>query len=71
MATHWIGEPPKACNICGKALVTEFTDAREPRTGRWGVFCTGCVKEYNMSYGTGNGQMFQLQADGQWLKTKG
>jgi hypothetical protein len=67
----WIGDPPDQCNICGSEITTTFVDGRTRAHGSWACMCLACHQGYGVGLGTGNGQVFTKQDDGQWLKVEG
>jgi hypothetical protein len=71
MAKYWMGKPPGVCDICVAPLGTSFVDGRTNIMGRWGCLCPRCHVKYGCGFGTGHGQRYERQEDGQWLKTAG
>lgn len=69
MAT-WIGPIEDKCNLCGDPFKGTMYDARVPHAG-WANICQRCFIGHGCSVGTGQGQKYRLQADGQWLKVAG
>jgi hypothetical protein len=68
MAKTWAGDPPE-CDLCGKVIASEFSDAKVPG-GRWGILCSTCAFVRQVKYGTGQGQLYKKQGD-KWVKVKG
>lgn len=72
-AVYWTSHAPTNCDLCGEALASVFNDAN---TGQgWAIMCSPCMQRrqaYGVSkLGTGLGQRYTKQPDGQWLKTGG
>ena len=69
-AKYWQGVAPRKCDICDSPLIKGFYDAKTTK-GLWGCMCQKCFKLHGWGLGTGLGQKYEKQADGQWLKTGG
>jgi hypothetical protein len=67
---YWQGSPPAACDLCGKPITTTFIDGATKR-GAWANLCLRCHREIGRGVAPGDGQMYQRQDDGRWLKTGG
>ena len=61
---------PTHCELCAAPITAYFYDARLPR-GPWGCICPTCFSLNNCSLGTGRGQLYTHQPNGDWLKTAG
>ena len=66
----YVGSPSSSCNICGAPIVDNFIDGRTIN-GWWAEMCAVCHLRYGVGLGTGQGQRFQRQDDGTWLKVEG
>ena len=58
MASQWIGDVPKTCNLCGRTLGTVFIDGNS-RAGGWAIMCGDCHKYHGYGLGVGRGQMYK------------
>lgn len=68
----WVGDPPKTCDACDRAITTVFFDAALPSYGgSWGNVCPKCFLHAGATIGTGFGQKYEKQEDGTWRKTAG
>lgn len=63
--------PPKACDVCHDPITTEFSDVNVPLYGRWGNLDAKCVTSLDCTYGTGHGQRYERNDDGQFVKVEG
>jgi hypothetical protein len=68
---YWMGPPPLKCEACSLPITHRFHDARLKAFNCWGNVCDGCHEAYGFGHGTGNGQQYERQPDGRWMKTKG
>ena len=66
----WIGDPPDACDVCGKPTSTSFIDGLT-HFGAAAFMCDGCHEGVGMGLGTGLGQRFEFEPDGEFIKTAG
>ena len=67
---YWMGSTPK-CDFCGAVDLKEFVDGKTVH-GPWAIICTNYKCKMNMvGLGTGQGQRYVLQDDGQYLKVEG
>jgi hypothetical protein len=68
----WFGSTPK-CDLChktGKALKS-FIDGRM-KAGPWANMCPACFKECGCGkLGTGNGQKYERDENGDYVKVAG
>jgi hypothetical protein len=62
--------PPTKCDICHKAIESEFVDGKTT-LGPWANMCTTCFKAYGVGTGTGLGQIYVKEDDGQFRKVAG
>ena len=67
---HWDSPAPTACHICKAPITHAFIDARGPG-GWWTTICSICFNLGPFRLGTGHGQLYKLQPNGDWLKTAG
>ncbi len=67
---YWLGGAPDKCDIGMEPITDVFVDGAT-RFGPWGCLCPSCHAQYGYGLGVGRGQLYQLQSDGKWLKTKG
>jgi hypothetical protein len=65
--TYWMSPPPKTCDVCQGKISTEFYDAKT-KQGPWGCLCPSCFDQFGMGEGTGLGQHYKKQPDGDFLK---
>ena len=61
---------PACCNICDRPVGVRFVDGRT-RMGPWADMCPTCHARYGVGLGTGRGQLYELQADGRYVKVSG
>lgn len=66
-----MGTPPAECNLCGEDIVEKFYDCRVPRYGQWADICPGCFNDERCATGTGAGQEYSKNTDGEFVKTAG
>jgi hypothetical protein len=69
---HWAGEPDR-CAYCNEPPKRRFADMRLPFETSWGIVCETClglVSPNDPRFGTGFGQLYDLQPDGKWLKVR-
>jgi hypothetical protein len=67
---RWCGDPPTACDLCGRKITDVFVDGKTLR-GPWGNLCLLCHCQYGIGLGTGRGQKYERQPDGSWQKVGG
>lgn len=58
------------CDTCDGDFGKVMFDAKIPRSS-WANLCAGCFRAHGCSLGTGQGQQYVKQANGQWLKVAG
>lgn len=68
---YWTGDVPARCQLSGRPIRSLFVDGRVPGTGSWALMTPGYFRGIGGTYGTGCGQLYQLQEDGRWLKIEG
>jgi hypothetical protein len=69
----WLGGNPDNCDTCKGAITDEFVDAVHV-SGSWAIMCPQCHSNPRISrgkLGTGFGQRYTRQPDGQFLKVEG
>lgn len=66
---YWIGAIEN-CDLCHKPIKDVFIDG-STLYGPWATMCKHCFNVRGRGVGTGKGQMYELQPDGQWLKIQG
>lgn len=62
--------PPAACDLCKQPLTHRFYDAAM-KGGPWANMCPFCYSQHGVGTGTGKGQVYEKQEDGNWLKVGG
>jgi len=62
--------PPKECDNCKKDFGRIMYDARTVY-GPWGCFCQNCFDTICMGLGTGLGQQYKKNDQGEWIKVAG
>jgi hypothetical protein len=65
----WLGD--RMCNTCLKRITGKLFDARITRGGTWATLCEPCFKRSGAGLGTGRGQEYTEQKNGQFVKTGG
>ncbi len=76
---RWLGEPPKACQLCHVAIPACFVDgktiANSAARGSWAIMCIRCHQRYGIGLGTGAGQQYERELVGTgswaWVKVQG
>ena len=66
----WFGDKPTMCDICKDPITTFFVDGRT-KMGPWGNMDRKCFVQYGVGVGTGLGQAYELQSNGEWHKVQG
>ena len=66
----WNGSPITACDICAKPIGALFIDGRTQQ-GPWGIMDPKCHRVYGVGLGTGKGQAYARQPNGEWHKVGG
>jgi len=68
---YWCGPVAPTCQLCGKALVEAFVDGYSRSIGQWAFLDPACHERTGLGLGTGQGQRYDRQTDGRWMKTAG
>lgn len=69
---YWSGDPGTTCQVSGKPFNGVMYDASLPtHGGRWANICQETFDEHGCRTGLGQGQKYELQEDGRWLRTAG
>ena len=66
----WISPLPTNCDICQQQIGNEFIDGKT-KQGPWGFMCPQCYEKHGVGLGTGYGQLYQKQLNGDFVKVKG
>jgi hypothetical protein len=66
----WLGSPPKECDLCHKPIIDQFVDGRTVY-GPWANMCLRCHKKKGVGLGTGFGQYYKKNQDGDFMKAEG
>jgi hypothetical protein len=68
----WIGGTPENCDTCGSNIINVFYDAKT-EYGAWGHLCPSChhFGPGIGKLGSGYGQEYKKQPDGNFVKTAG
>ncbi len=66
----WMGSPPTNCDLCEAPIFAIFVDGKTNQ-GPWANMCLECHPVYGCGLGTGKGQKYQKQPNGEWLKIEG
>jgi hypothetical protein len=66
----WLGPPPKECDLCHNPITDKFVDGRTVFS-TWANMCLKCHKEKGVGLGTGYGQYYKRNADGDFMKVEG
>ncbi len=67
---YWISSHPEKCDICQAPIDTEFIDGATV-FGPWACMCRSCHDSKGKGLGTGKGQLYQKDTDGEFAKIKG
>ncbi len=59
---------PDCCDICKAHIRDSFTDGFNPHYHTWANHCPACADAFGVRLGTGKGQRYDKQADGQFHK---
>lgn len=73
MIKYWVGSAPTQCDLNTHhthAITTAFVDGRT-QMGPWANMCLSCHKTHGVGFGQGNGQKYEKQDNGRWLKVLG
>lgn len=64
-------DAPPQCELCGDSLDTDFVDGVVKGMGGWANMCVGCHKNTGIGLGTGRGQHYKQDAEGNFTKVEG
>ena len=64
----WYGPAPEKCYICSQPISSVFIDGRIRFMQSWSIMCPTCFDSYGSGLGLGNGQMYNKQDNGHFLK---
>ena len=67
MKKKWFGST--RCDLCGCEITDALVDGAT-RMGPWAVMCPKCHKIHGIGLGTGRGQMYKRDADGDFVKVE-
>ncbi len=69
----WLSPPPLTCDTCTAPIKKVFYDMKTTHNGLWGCLCVTCAMfgPGIGKTGTGLGQKYMKQPNGDWLKTEG
>lgn len=65
-----LGELKINCDICKTPITNAFVDGKTI-LGPWANMCIPCSKSYGLGLGTGVGQLYQKQQNGEFVKVAG
>lgn len=65
----WFGDVPEE-DHWGHAITKEFVDGKT-KMGPWAFMAPQSFRLFGVGLGTGRGQRYQKQEDGQWVKVEG
>jgi len=68
---YWRSPVPETCQLSGRKITDKFVDGRVPGTTTWGEMHPAYFRQLGGAFGQGNGQLYEKQADGRWLKVEG
>lgn len=70
---YWIGTPPTYCEMTRVKILNQFVDGPcyGIRGGPWAIMHPAYFERRGGIFAQGRGQLYELQADGRWLKIKG
>ena len=63
----WMGSTK--CDICGEELTKTLIDGRTSN-GSWAVMCSKCHKIHGVGLGTGKGQKYVRDTEGDFVKVE-
>jgi len=63
-------DPPSKCDVCKATLCEDFMDAKTTH-GPWANLCPACFRKIGVGLGTGRGQHYRRQPDGEYVKIAG
>ena len=64
------GNPPEVCDLCQKPIANVFIDGKVRGHG-WANMCKACYTQYGVPLGTGGGQEWWRDPDGNFYKIDG
>jgi hypothetical protein len=70
-AIYWMGDIPPVCEVSGRAIIDVFIDGAHPVHRVWACWHPASFVEAGGLLGTGQGQQYERQADGRFMRTKG
>jgi hypothetical protein len=65
---YWLS--PAKCDVCNNTTMPQMVDGKTHQ-GPWALMCGPCYKVLGVGIGQGNGQLYDRQSDGKYLKTAG
>lgn len=68
---YWVGVIPEKCELSNIPIINLFVDGRIPGRSTWAAMHPVTFAEIGGTYGMGQGQLYQKQKDGRWLKIAG
>jgi hypothetical protein len=68
---YWISEVPPKCQLSGRRITTHFVDGRVPGMSSWACMHPVHFASIGGRLGLGNGQLYERQPTGRWLKIEG
>jgi hypothetical protein len=66
----WRGSEISKCQLCGEEITHAFIDGKMI-IGPWAIMCPVCHAINGVGLGTGLGQRYQKEANGEWVKVQG
>ena len=63
--------PPKVCDVCHGPFTENIMYDAATYHGPWANMCMHCFNEIGVGLGTGLGQKYEQNDQGQWVKTAG
>jgi len=66
----WSGHAPDRCDLCRVPIQNTFVDGKT-NMGPWASMCPDCHDAHGVGLGTGMGQKYQKQPNGEWIKVEG
>jgi hypothetical protein len=74
--SKWLGHVPESCDLCDVDLIFAYTDRGTfidgaTKQGPWAIMCPTCHNVHGRGLGTGQGQKYEREPNGVWLKVAG
>lgn len=65
----WLS-PVRNCDLCHTSIRVTFVDGKT-RGGPWALMCIACFSYHGVGLGTGHGQRYKKDGQGEFIKVEG